>query len=222
MRIYILRRTLGDAERAQAQIRARGADRVVGLAPGGRVDAETLRRSRAGLFGLARALAPRPCVLLLPCAQNLRAPKNARFALEAELAAALDDVRGAALATPDRNALGEELLRLGFKPQTLGTRQLCRALEIALQDEGALADVRSRIYAPIAREMRRTPDSVERNIRYAIECAWVRGDLRALQSRFGYTVEAERGKPTNRAFLAQICEHLRLRRMDAQEETYPS
>ena len=31
-----------------------------------------------------------------------------------------------------------------------------------------------------------------------------------------------RGKPTNRAFLAQICEHLRLRRMDAQEETYPS
>ena len=196
MRIYILRRTLGDAERAQAQIRARGADRVVGLAAGGRVDEEALRRSGADLFvldavlpgqdglALARALAPRPCVLLLPCAQNLRAPENARFALEAELAAALDDVRGAALAT--------------------------------------LADVRSRIYAPIAREMRRTPDSVERNIRYAIECAWVRGDLRALQSRFGYTVEAERGKPTNRAFLAQICEHLRLRRMDAQEETYPS
>lgn len=234
MRIYILRRTLGDVERARAQIRARGADRVVGLAAGGRVDEEALRRSGADLFvldavlpgqdglALARALAPRPCVLLLPCAQNLRAPKNARFATEAELVAALDEVRGAALATPDRNALGEELLRLGFKPQTLGTRQLCRALEIALQDEGALADVRSRIYAPIAREMRRTPDSVERNIRYAIECAWVRGDLRALQSRFGYTVEAERGKPTNRAFLAQICEHLRLRRMDAQEETYPS
>ena len=126
MRIYILRRTLGDAERALAQIRARGADRVVGLAAGGRVDEEALRRSGADLFvldavlpgqdglALARALAPRPCVLLLPCAQNLRAPKNARFALEAELAAALDDVRGAALATPDRNALGEELLRLGF------------------------------------------------------------------------------------------------------------
>ena len=103
MRIYILRRTLGDAERARAQIRARGADRVVGLAAGGRADEEALRRSGADLFvldavlpgqdglALARALAPRPCVLLLPCAQNLRAPKNARFALEAELAAALDD-----------------------------------------------------------------------------------------------------------------------------------
>ena len=56
----------------------------------------------------------------------------------------------------------------------------------------------------------------------ALSFCVARGDLRALQSRFGYTVEAERGKPTNRAFLAQICEHLRLRRMDAQEETYPS
>ena len=47
MRIYILRRTLGDAERVRAQIRARGADRVVGLAAGGRVDEEALRRSGA-------------------------------------------------------------------------------------------------------------------------------------------------------------------------------
>ena len=56
MRIYILRRTLGDAERAQAQIRARGADRVVGLAAGGRVDEEALRRSGADLFVLDAVL----------------------------------------------------------------------------------------------------------------------------------------------------------------------
>ena len=236
MRIAILRRTREDAERARDRIHATGADRVVRMAASGTVDEAGLRSSGADLFvldavlpgqdglSLARALAPSPCVLLLPSAAPLSPPENVRFAREEDLCAALDAIRGSALPDRDRSALGEELLRLGFKPNTLGTRQLRRAMELALRDEGALVDVRSRIYAPIAREMGRTPESVERNIRYAIECAWVRGDLRALQSRFGYTVEAERGKPTNRAFLAQICENLRLRRegMEGKPGAYPS
>lgn len=58
MRIYILRRTLGDAERAQAQIRARGAGPAF-VGPcrrGGRVDEEALRRSGADLFVLDAVL----------------------------------------------------------------------------------------------------------------------------------------------------------------------
>lgn len=46
-------------------------------------------------------------------------------------------------------------------------------------------------------------------MRYAIEAAWRYGRLQALHENFGYTVLPERGKPTNRAFLAQLTEDLK-------------
>lgn len=223
MRVYILRRTQEEALRTLARIRAAGEDRVLACAAAP-AHIEILRQSGADAFvldavlpgpdgpALARALAPRPCVLLLPAAA-LPPPDNACFAAEVEVNAALDALRRTPLSGEERLALRRELLHLGFKPNNMGTRQLGRALELTLRDEGALSDLAARVYAPIARETGRSAASVERNIRYAIECAWVRGDLRALQARFGYTVEAERGKPTNRAFLAQLSEYLRLRRI---------
>lgn len=42
-----------------------------------------------------------------------------------------------------------------------------------------------------------TPSRVERAIRHAIEVAWGRGDGDTVESIFGYTVSAAKGKPTN-------------------------
>jgi two-component system response regulator (stage 0 sporulation protein A) len=38
---------------------------------------------------------------------------------------------------------------------------------------------------------------VDRAIRHAIEVAWDRGDVEVLSSYFGYTIQSQRGKPTN-------------------------
>ena len=84
------------------------------------------------------------------------------------------------------------------------------ALERVLADEAVLCDLKRHVYGPVGEACSCSAACVERNLRYAIECAWVRGDLAVLQRRFGYTIDKERGKPTNRAFLAQISEHIRL------------
>jgi two-component system response regulator (stage 0 sporulation protein A) len=45
---------------------------------------------------------------------------------------------------------------------------------------------------------------VERAIRHAIEVAWTRGQLETIENIFGYTINANKGKPTNSEFIAMI------------------
>ena len=56
-----------------------------------------------------------------------------------------------------------------------------------------------------------TTSRVERAIRHAIEVAWDRGDVDVLNSYFGYTIQVNRGKPTNSEFIAMIADNLRLK-----------
>ena len=56
---------------------------------------------------------------------------------------------------------------------------------------------------------------VERAIRHAIEVAWNRGKLETINSLFGYTVQNDKGKPTNSEFIAIIADKLRLERKRA-------
>lgn len=222
MRICIYRRDIELASAARTALHDCGAHRVVGCFGASDADAAALRATGADAFvldcamprvdgvQLARALAPAPCVLIAP-GGAVRAPVNAVCidGLE-QLGDALARIARRELPKELRNAIERELLELGFCPQTRGFTQLRRALELVMAEEGAINDVKSRVYAPIASACGCSAACVERNLRYAIECAWVHGDLAALQQRFGYTIDKERGKPTNRAFLAQISEHIRL------------
>ena len=45
---------------------------------------------------------------------------------------------------------------------------------------------------------------------HAIETAWNKGDLEYIQQLFGYTVDEEKGKPTNAAFLATVVNYIQL------------
>ena len=47
-------------------------------------------------------------------------------------------------------------------------------------------------------------------IRHAIEVAWGRGKQDVVERIFGYTVSADKGKPTNSEFIAMIADKLRL------------
>ena len=54
-------------------------------------------------------------------------------------------------------------------------------------------------------------DNLHRNaFRLAIEVAWDRGDVDILNSYFGYTIHASKGKPTNSEFIALIADKLRV------------
>ncbi len=55
-----------------------------------------------------------------------------------------------------------------------------------------------------------TASRVERAIRHAIELAWDRGNVELMNHYFGYTINVERGKPTNSEFIAMIADKLRI------------
>ena len=65
------------------------------------------------------------------------------------------------------------------------------------------------LYDGCARAFGVTPAAVERCLRAAVESVFTQGSLRGIERFFGATVDPERGKPTNRAFLLQAVQQLR-------------
>ena len=66
------------------------------------------------------------------------------------------------------------------------------------------------IYPKVAKMHQTTSSRVERAIRHAIEVTWERGNADVLLKVFGYTISAEKGKPTNSEFIALISDKIRL------------
>lgn len=65
------------------------------------------------------------------------------------------------------------------------------------------------IYHNVAEVYLTNSKNVERNIRYAIEKTWEKGSTENIYKLFGYTVDAEKGKPTNREFLCLIADKIK-------------
>jgi len=66
-------------------------------------------------------------------------------------------------------------------------------------------------YEACARHFGTSPAAVERCVRVAVEQVFTQGSMDGIERHFGATVDPERGKPTNRAFLLQSAETLRSR-----------
>ncbi|MBP3646229.1 MAG: hypothetical protein J6K55_07370 [Clostridia bacterium] len=65
------------------------------------------------------------------------------------------------------------------------------------------------LYIACARAFHVQPASVERCIRTAVENVFTQGSMQGIEHFFGATVDPEKGKPTNRAFLLQAASELR-------------
>ena len=84
------------------------------------------------------------------------------------------------------------------------------AIEQVLEDETSLEGVTKILYPDVAKKYNSTPQRVEKAIRHAIEVAWSRGKIDAIDELFGYTINNHKGKPTNSEFIALIADRLRL------------
>ena len=62
----------------------------------------------------------------------------------------------------------------------------------------------------IAGKFHTTTVRVERSIRHAIDITWSRGDITVLEDIFGYTVDSEKGRPSNSEFIAMVADRVRL------------
>lgn len=104
----------------------------------------------------------------------------------------------------------EVLRRIGMPAHIKGYQYIRTGIMMAVQDITILNYITKLLYPSIAKQYNTTPSSVERAIRHAIEVAWNRGDMAALQEVFGFSISPERGKPTNSEFIAQIADQYRV------------
>jgi two-component system response regulator (stage 0 sporulation protein A) len=73
-----------------------------------------------------------------------------------------------------------------------------------------LGSITKVLYPRIAAKFDTTSSRVERAIRHSIEVAWSRNNIETIKKFFGYTINTERGKPTNSEFIALVADRLRL------------
>ena len=102
------------------------------------------------------------------------------------------------------------LHEIGVPAHIRGYHYMREAILMAVGDLDVLNYITKELYPSIAKKCGTTPSRVERAIRHAIEVAWSRGKIEAIDSMFGYTVSNTKGKPTNSEFIALIADRLRL------------
>ena len=99
---------------------------------------------------------------------------------------------------------------IGVPAHIKGYQYLRDAIMMVVEDVELLGAITKELYPAIAYKNNTTPSRVERAIRHAIEVAWNRGKIETIDKLFGYTVQHDKGKPTNSEFIALISDKLRL------------
>ena len=101
--------------------------------------------------------------------------------------------------------------QIGVPAHIKGYQYLRTAILMTISDNEIINSVTKILYPSVAKKYSTTTSRVERAIRHAIEVAWDRGDVDTLNSYFGYTIQNNRGKPTNSEFIAMIADNMRLK-----------
>ena len=119
---------------------------------------------------------------------------------------------GTNAAPPDIEAQVTKIIhQIGVPAHIKGYQYLRTAILMTISDNDIINSVTKVLYPSVAKKYSTTTSRVERAIRHAIEVAWDRGDIDTLNSYFGYTIQNNRGKPTNSEFIAMIADNLRLK-----------
>lgn len=106
----------------------------------------------------------------------------------------------------------EMLHTMAVAPHLTGYKYLKQAILMVINDQGMLEQVTYRIYPEVAALFQTTPARVERSIRNAIENAWDRCRVETIERIFGYSLDENKGKPSNSEFIAMISDKILLDR----------
>ena len=106
--------------------------------------------------------------------------------------------------------LSNLFLTLGIPAHIKGYQFLREAIRLVLKKPDMIGGITKELYPTIARRFGTTSSKVERAIRHAIEVAWGRGRVDALNQAFGCRVVYQDVKPTNGEFIALIADKLKM------------
>lgn len=121
-------------------------------------------------------------------------------------------VKDNVITDPELELMVTEIIhQIGVPAHIKGYHYLREAIILSIKNSEIINSVTKLLYPTVAKSHNTTSSRVERAIRHAIEVAWDRGDIDVLNSYFGYTIQNDRGKPTNSEFIAMISDKLRLK-----------
>ena len=102
------------------------------------------------------------------------------------------------------------LVTLGVPARLNGYKYLRQAIGMVVENPTVVSAVTKKIYPVIGDRYHVSAPSVERAIRHAVEVSWNRGNIQEMDRLFGYTINYEKGKPTNSEYIAMIADHIRM------------
>lgn len=103
--------------------------------------------------------------------------------------------------------IGDLLLRLGIKPNSMGYRYLCDIIAVATSGVN-IFPLNTVGYRFLAEKYANTVNGIEKNIQNCINTAWLNGNPKILYEFFGETINDTKGKPTNKHLICAVCEKL--------------
>lgn len=99
---------------------------------------------------------------------------------------------------------------VGVPAHIKGYKFIKEALLFVVKREETVCSITKNLYPTLAEKFNTSPSIIERGIRHAIEVAWNRGEVKVYDKIFGYTVNSNKGKPTNSEFIAMLADRLLL------------
>lgn len=110
------------------------------------------------------------------------------------------------------NSLDEKIsnifISIGIPPHIKGYQYLREGIKMAIETPSIINNVTKELYPNIGTKFGTTASKVERAIRHAIEVAWNRGRVEAINAIFGVRVYIGSERPTNSEFIALVADKL--------------
>jgi two-component system response regulator (stage 0 sporulation protein A) len=110
--------------------------------------------------------------------------------------------------------ISEIFISIGIPPHIKGYGYLREGIKMTVKTPEIMNNVTKKLYPGIAKKFSTSPSKVERAIRHAIEVAWNRGRIDAINAIFGTRVYLGTEKPTNSEFIALVADKLLLEQMN--------
>ncbi len=104
--------------------------------------------------------------------------------------------------------ISEIFISIGIPPHIKGYAYLREGIRLTVEKPYVINSVTKELYPSIAKKFGTTASKVERAIRHAIEVAWNRGRIDAINAIFGARIYLGTEKPTNSEFIALVADKL--------------
>ena len=109
--------------------------------------------------------------------------------------------------------ISEIFISIGIPPHIKGYSYLRDAIKLTVERPYVINAVTKELYPAVAQMHNTSASKVERAIRHAIEVAWNRGRVDAINAIFGTRIYLGTEKPTNSEFVALVADKLILESM---------